>query len=446
MNTPPLIAVIGTGYVGLAAGAGLAEFGNTVVCVDIDSKKIESLQNGIMPIFEPGLKELVERNVEQERLLFTTDIVDTLQDADAIFIAVGTPMNDDGSADLSALYDVIHSIGKVINKYTVIVTKSTVPVGTGACIRHILEDIYAIDSCMFDIVSNPEFLREGSAIKDFLKPDRLVIGTESVDACTTLCRIYDSLLKEGTPCVFTDVATAEIIKYASNAFLATKVSFINEIANLCDATGGNAQTVAYAMGLDHRISPYFLKPGPGYGGYCFPKDTQALIHIATTYNVPMNTVQGAIAANVYQQQVSLKKLLHLTNNLLQGKTVAILGLAFKANTDDVRQSPSITLIQELKKYDVTINAYDPEAMRSMAQMFPDVHYCQSAYEALTGADAALIMTNWDEFKHLNTKRVASLMAEKIIVDMHNILDLTQLRALGFLCDGIGQGSLLHSTR
>jgi UDPglucose 6-dehydrogenase len=435
----PNVAVIGTGYVGLVTGAGLAEFGNTVVCADIDAAKIDYLKKGMIPIYEPGLKELVLRNMEQERLVFTADVVNAIYNADIIFIAVGTPMRDDGSADLYALEGVIHAIGKTIDHYTIIVTKSTVPVGTGALVRTILEDTYAIDPLLFDVVSNPEFLREGSAVQDFLEPDRLVIGTESVTASHALCFIYRSILSAGVPCVLTNVPTAEIIKYASNAFLATKLSFINEIANLCDVTNSNAQTVAYAMGLDHRISPYFLRPGPGYGGSCFPKDTQALMHIAGLHNVSMNTVRGAMETNYHQQQIPVKKLMHLMNGKIEGKTIAILGLAFKANTDDIRYSPAITAIRQLQEHGAIINAYDPEAMRTMAQLFPEVHYCTSAYDALTGAHAALIMTDWEEFKHLNIKRIASLMRGKVVVDARNILDLTQLQRLGFVCDGIGQG-------
>jgi UDPglucose 6-dehydrogenase len=437
----PHIGVIGTGYVGLVTGAGLAECGNIVVCTDINSIKIKALQEGIIPIYEPGLEELVARNVEQERLSFNSDVAGTLHEADIIFIAVGTPTNDDGSVDLRALEAVINTIGTIIDKYTIIVTKSTVPVGTGQHIRYLLEQVHGIHPSLFSVVANPEFLREGSAVHDFLEPDRLVIGTESMEAQSALCVVYQHLLSSGTPCVFTNIPTAEIIKYASNAFLATKLSFINEIACLCDATDGNAQTVAYAMGLDHRISPYFLRPGPGYGGSCFPKDTQALVHIANKYSIAMNTVQGSITTNNTQQRVPVNKLINFfENGCVEGKTIAILGLAFKANTDDIRCSPSITAIKQLQALGASINAYDPQATAAMKLLFPDIHYCTSAYEAMTNADAALIMTEWEEFKHLNIKKIASLMHNKIIIDARNILDAEQLHLHGFLYAGIGQGS------
>jgi UDPglucose 6-dehydrogenase len=441
VNDKPIIGVIGTGYVGLVTGAGLAEYGNRVICADIDATRISLLQRGIIPIYEPGLHELVMRNIEQEKISFSNDVIKTLELANIIFIAVDTPRNKDGSANLDAINTVIDAIGKTIDKYTIIVVKSTVPIGTGAYIREVLEHVYNVPPTLFSIVSNPEFLREGTAVQDVLEPDRLVIGIESAEAYHTLCIIYQPLLSAGVPCVCTDIVTAEIIKYASNAFLAVKLSFINEIANLCDMVDGNAQTVAYAMGLDHRISPHFLKPGPGYGGSCFPKDTEALIYTAHTHQVQMHTVQGAIETNTKQRMVPVNKLIALYKpDTLQGKTVAVLGLSFKANTDDIRYSPSITAIQQLQQMGVIVKAYDPKAMYAMSKLLPMVQYCDSAYEAVTGADAAIIMTEWDEFRHLDITRLASLMRNRIMVDARNVLNAEEMHLHGFLYDGIGQGT------
>lgn len=440
----PRIGIIGTGYVGLVTGACLAECGNTVICTDIDNVKINLLKKNIIPIYEPDLETLVIRNIEQERLLFSNDIEQTIYDADIIFIAVGTPAADNGSVNLNALYQVIDSIGKTIHKHLVIVIKSTVPVGTGARIRTYLENVHNIDPDLFCIVSNPEFLREGSAVHDFLEPDRLVIGIELDTSYDALYMIYKSILTSGVPCIVTNIATAELIKYACNAFLATKLSFINEIANICDATGAQVHTIAYAMGLDHRISPYFLKAGPGYGGCCFPKDTQALVHMARHYQVPMHTVQGAIDTNSTQHKVPVNKLLKIFNGEVNGKVIAILGLAFKANTDDIRCSPSILVIKQLQDLGATITAYDPKAMYTTAQLFPTVRYCSCAYEAVTDADAILIMTEWEEFRHLNLKRIASLVRQPIIIDARNILDSDQVYKHGFIYDGIGLG-IIHES-
>lgn len=435
----PLITVIGTGYVGLVTGVGLAECGNTVICVDIDSDKINTLNNGIIPIYEPGLAELITKNVQQGRLSFSDNVTQAMCDAFIIVIAVGTPMDDDGSADLRALFSVIKTIATTIHSHKIIVTKSTVPVGTGAAIRQLLEQKYAIDGTLFDLVSNPEFLREGSAVKDFLEPDRIVIGAESSYAFSIICDIYQSILSKGVPYVLTNIPTAEIIKYASNAFLATKLSFINEIANLCDATGGHIKTVSRAMGLDHRISPQFLKPGPGYGGSCFPKDTQALVYMSQHYGVAMNTVQGAITTNHTQHYVPVKKLSALMNHDLKNKTIAVLGLAFKANTDDIRYSPAITTIEQLLEAGANIKAYDPQAMHNMKILFPNITYCQSLYETITDADALIIMTEWDEFKNINLAHAAHIMRGHYIVDARNLLDFHILKSYGFIYDGIGQG-------
>ncbi len=440
-----IITVIGTGYVGLVSGACLAEIGNSVICADIDTKKIEMLHNGIMPIYEIGLQELVARNVDAERLMFTDNVVDAIIMGDIIFIAVGTPMGDDGSADLSYIDGVIRTIAENITSYKIIVTKSTVPIGTGKKIRAQLEDKYGIDPHLFSIVSNPEFLREGLAVNDFLYPDRLVIGTDSDSALIALCEVYETLITGGTPHVLTDVQTAEMIKYASNAFLSVKISYINEIANLCDATDADVKTVAYAMGLDHRISPAFLNPGPGFGGSCFPKDSQAIVHIARQHKLPFHTVQAALDVNATQQGKPVEKLQTLMlkelGENIAGKTVAVLGLAFKANTDDVRYSPSIKTIELLLQQGAIVKAYDPIAIDNMCKIFPDLLYCHSPYEATVDADAVIIMTDWDQIKQIDFRRLKKNMKNAIIVDARNIVNPEMLKQLGFACDAIGQSYL-----
>ena len=440
-----VITVIGTGYVGLVSGACLAEIGNSVICADIDTRKIELLRNNVMPIYELGLEELVERNVVGGRLMFTDDVATAITEADIIFIAVGTPMGDDGSADLSYVNSVIKLISENINSYKIIVTKSTVPVGTGKKLREKLEKEHGVDPNLFSIVSNPEFLREGFAVNDFLYPDRLVIGTDSDSALIALCEVYETLITGGTPYVLTDVQTAEMIKYASNAFLSVKISYINEIANLCDATDADVKAVAYAMGLDHRISPAFLNCGPGFGGSCFPKDSQAIVHIAGQNNLPFYTVKAAIEANALQQTKPVYKLEKLImqelNQSLEGKIVAVLGLAFKANTDDVRYSPSIKTIELLQERGAIVRAYDPIAIDNMRKIFPELLYCGSPYEAAYNADALIIMTDWDDIKQIDFLRMKHLMKHSFVVDARNIVSPEMLKKLGFACDAIGQSCL-----
>ncbi|HLC06655.1 MAG TPA: UDP-glucose/GDP-mannose dehydrogenase family protein [Candidatus Babeliales bacterium] len=440
-----VITIVGTGYVGLVSGACLAEIGNSVICTDVDTKKIELLRDYIMPIYELGLEDLVERNVEAGRLMFTDDVSQAIEMGDIIFIAVGTPMGEDGNADLSYINAVIKTIADSLNSYKIIVTKSTVPVGTGKKIRAQLEENYGIDPSLFSIVSNPEFLREGLAVNDFLYPDRLIIGTDSDSALIALCEIYETLITGGTPYVLTDVQTAEMIKYASNAFLSVKISYINEVANLCDATDADVKTVAYAMGLDHRISPAFLNPGPGFGGSCFPKDSQAIVYIAREHNLPFHTVQAALDANVVQQGKPVEKLQALVQRELHedlaGKTIAVLGLAFKANTDDVRYSPSIKTIELLLEQGAIVRAYDPIAMNNMSKIFPGLMYCTSPYEAATTADAVVIMTDWDEIKQIDFVRLKKVMRNAIIVDARNIVNPETLKQLGYACDAIGQSYL-----
>jgi UDPglucose 6-dehydrogenase len=445
-DTPLTIGVIGTGYVGLVTGACLAEFDNNVICADIDARKIAALNNGEIPIYEPGLDALVLKNVQNQKLVFTTDLSTTLQQADVIFIAVGTPMGADGAADLAAVRAVAHSIAKHLNGFKVIVTKSTVPIGTGAMITNIIRN-YGIESDQFAIVSNPEFLREGSAVEDFLHPDRVVIGSASARGHEVMRHVYARLIEQQVPYVTTNVITAESIKYASNAFLATKISFINEVANLCDATGADVGVLAHAIGLDKRIGRQFLNPGPGFGGSCFPKDTEALLYTAHQYNIDIRTVQAALDANEIQKSVPVKKLFELMQNSepglenLRDKTIAILGLAFKANTDDVRYSPAITTIAMLQESGAKIQAYDPQAMHTMKHELPDITYCASIEQAVTGADAVIIMTEWDEFRTMDIGRIAQLVKHRILVDARNILDPELLRAHGFACDAIGRSCL-----
>jgi UDPglucose 6-dehydrogenase len=445
-HKPLTVGVIGTGYVGLVTGACLAEFGNNVICADIDARKIDALNNGEIPIYEPDLDTLVFKNVQSGQLVFTTDLAATLALADVIFIAVGTPMGADGAADLAAVRAVAHTIAKNLNGFKVVVTKSTVPIGTGAMITDIIRS-YGIEPDQFAIVSNPEFLREGSAVEDFLHPDRVVIGSASARGHEIMQRVYARLIAQQVPYVTTNVVTAESIKYASNAFLATKISFINEVANLCDATGADVGVLAHAIGLDKRIGRQFLNPGPGFGGSCFPKDTEALLFTAHQYKIDIRTVQAALDANEIQKSVPVKKLCALMQNSEAGlanlgdKTVAILGLAFKANTDDVRYSPAITTITTLQEHGVKIQAYDPQAMHTMKHELPDITYCASIEQAVTGADAVIIMTEWDEFKNMDIARIAGLVKHRILVDARNILDPEVLRAHGFTCDAIGRSCL-----
>ncbi|MGB8366885.1 MAG: UDP-glucose/GDP-mannose dehydrogenase family protein [Candidatus Babeliales bacterium] len=440
-----IITIIGTGYVGLVTGAGLAELGNTVICADIDVHKISRLQQGEIPIYEQGLKHLVDHNVAANRLFFTNNVGQAIQDATLIFVAVNTPMGEDGAANLTALKSVVQSIAQHINNHKIIVIKSTVPVGTGQQVRTLLEQ-QGVAPTMFDMVSNPEFLREGSAVNDFLAPDRLVIGAESNYAIDAICKIYEPLIMRGTPHVLTNIVTAEITKYAANAFLATKVSFINEIANLCDTIQADAQTVALALGLDSRINPKFLKFGPGFGGSCFPKDTEALLYTAQQHGINLHTVHAAIQANKMQQKKPAEKLFKLMKNYfgdehIKGKTATLLGLAFKANTDDIRYSPAIQTINLLLQHGIQVKVYDPAAMQNMQQLFPDITYCSSAYEAVTDTDAIIVMTEWDEFKQMNIDQVSKLMRTQILVDARNILNPIELKQKGFLCDTIGQSYL-----
>lgn len=431
------ITVIGTGYVGLVSGSGLADFGNHVTCVDVNGKRINSLSSGHIPFFEPGLTEIVERNMAADRLYFSTDVIGAILEADVIFIAVWTPMDSDGSADLSAIKDVSKTIGENIKSYTLIATKSTVPIGTGEIINSIISE-HAPQSTIFDVVSNPEFLREGSAVRDFLLPNRVIIGTDSDQAIEIMREIYRPLFLNETPFIFTNIPTAETIKYASNAFLAVKVSYINELANLCDATGADIHVVARAMGLDGRISPKFLHPGPGFGGSCFPKDTRALIHSAETEGVELKVVKAAADANEVQIDVIIKKLEQLTGNSLNDERVAVLGLAFKANTDDIRESRAVVMVDYLLSREAEVAVYDPAAMSNMKQLYPDLDYAESVESAVRGASAVLVMTDWNEFRGMDLAHIGELMDKKVIVDAKNLLSREQLAENGFAFEGVGR--------
>jgi|TARA_B100000035_G_scaffold230550_1_gene198677 UDPglucose 6-dehydrogenase len=431
------ISVIGTGYVGLVTGAGLSDFGNNVICTDIDEDKINQLLAGDIPIYEPGLKELVDRNVSAGRLSFSTDISASVKNSEVVIIAVWTPMGDNGEADLTAVKSVAKMIGENLNGYKVICTKSTVPIGTGKKIRQIIEKT-SDGSNKFDVVSNPEFLREGSAVKDFLIPNRIVIGSESEKAQKVMKQVYRPLFINETPIVSTNVVTAETIKYASNAFLAVKITYINELANLCDTTGADVHIVARGMGLDGRISPKFLHPGPGFGGSCFPKDTHALVQMAAEKEVQMQVVSAAISSNSIQWQKITKKLDILFADSLEGRTVAVLGLTFKANTDDVRQSPATPIIKHILENNGHVKAYDPEGIDNMKMLFPDIDYCDTHEEAVNGADGVIVMTEWHEFRGMDLKKVAELMNGNIIVDARNILDPKELKRNGFIFDNVGR--------
>jgi UDPglucose 6-dehydrogenase len=431
------ITVIGTGYVGLVSGSGLADFGNYVTCVDVNDERINLLSSGYIPFFEPGLKEIVERNMAADRLCFSTDVSGAISQADVIFIAVWTPMDGDGSADLSAVKDVSKTIGENINSYTLIATKSTVPIGTREIINSIISE-HAPQNTTFDVVSNPEFLREGSAVRDFLLPNRVIIGTDSEQVVELMREIYRPLFLNETPFIFTDIPTAETIKYASNAFLAVKVSYINELANLCDATGADIHVVARAMGLDGRISPKFLHPGPGFGGSCFPKDTRALIHSAEIKGVELKVVKAAADANEAQIDVIIKKLERLAGGSLKGKRVAVMGLAFKANTDDIRESRAVAMVDYLLSREAEVAVYDPAAMSNMKLLYPDLDYADSVESAVKGASAALVMTDWNEFRGLDLAHIGELMKKKVIVDAKNLLSREQLAENGFAFEGVGR--------
>ena len=430
------IAIIGTGYVGVVSSAGISDFGHKVICADIDEEKIKVLQAGKMPIYEPGLDELIDRNIKAERLSFSTDVGKTIRDSEVIFIAVSTPQSENGEADISAVKAVAKTIGQNLNSRKVVCTKSTVPIGTGKLVTSIINENNP-EKMEFDYVSNPEFLREGSAVKDFLWPDRLVIGTKSDWGFEVMRDVYRPLYINETPIVHTTVETAELIKYASNAFLSLKISYINEISALCEKVGADVHVVAKTMGSDGRISPKFLHPGPGFGGSCFPKDTSALVSMAQNKNVPMRTIQAAIETNAHQKKRMVKKLQALTGDF-SGLTIGILGLAFKSKTDDVRESASLEMVGSLLKAGAQVKAYDPEANTSFAEFYPQITYCKTWEEAVKDTDAVAVMTEWNEFRTMDAKTLKNLMKSPIILDTRNILSRKELQKNGFSFDNVGR--------
>ena len=434
------VAVVGTGYVGLVSGACFSEFGHNVICVDKDEKKIAGLKQGEMPIYEPGLQRLVEGNAEAGRLSFTTDLAEAVKDADAVFIAVGTPSRrGDGHADLSYVYAAAEEIAQAITGYTVVVTKSTVPVGTGAEVEKIIRA--ARPDAKFDVVSNPEFLREGAAIEDFMRPDRVVIGTESEDAREVMRELYRPLYLIETPIVFTRRQTSELIKYAANTFLATKITFINEIADLCEILDADVQDVARGIGLDGRIGRKFLHAGPGYGGSCFPKDTLALVRTAQDAGSPLRIVETVVDINAKRKKAMAQKIIDACGGSVSGKTIAVLGLTFKPNTDDMRDSPSLDIVPALIAAGAKVRAYDPKGMDEAKHMLDGVDWCKGAYDTMGDADALAILTEWNEFRALDLDKVRGLMKAPVMIDLRNIYNPDDMAEAGFDYTCIGKSKV-----
>ncbi|MFM7028370.1 MAG: UDP-glucose dehydrogenase family protein [Chakrabartia sp.] len=431
------ITMIGAGYVGLVSGACFADFGHDVVCVDLDPRKIDALLSGVMPIYEPGLAELVAANVKAGRLSFTTDLKAGVAGADAVFIAVGTPSRrGDGHADLSYVYQATRDIAGAVTGPLVVVTKSTVPVGTGDEVERILREV--APQAELSVVSNPEFLREGAAINDFKRPDRIVIGTEDERARAVMQEIYRPLYLNQAPLLFTARRTAELIKYAANAFLATKITFINEMADLCEAVGADVQDVARGIGLDNRIGGKFLHAGPGYGGSCFPKDTLALLKTAEDHDVPSRIVEAVVQVNDSRKRAMGRKILQALGGEPRGKTVGLLGVTFKPNTDDMRDAPSIAIVQALQDAGVKVTAYDPEGMEAAKPLMPDVDFRHDPYAVAEGADAIALVTEWDAFRALDLGRLARAMAAPVLVDLRNVYQPDEVRRAGFSYSSIGR--------
>ncbi|MBJ12474.1 MAG: UDP-glucose 6-dehydrogenase [Candidatus Marinimicrobia bacterium] len=436
------IGIIGTGYVGLVSGAGISDFGHKVICADIDKEKIKEIKKGNILIFEPGLKEIIDRNVKSQRLSFSSNIENTIKESDILFIAVGTPESASGKADLTYVENAALKIAQNLNSYKIICTKSTVPVGTGKKIKEIINKNKP-SAVLFDYVSNPEFLREGSAVKDFLWPDRVLIGCENNKTYESMLDVYRPLFRNKKPIIKTDIATAEMVKYASNAFLALKISYINEIANLSEALGCDIKKVADLMGQDGRISPKFLHPGPGYGGSCFPKDTKALSNLAKQENIPLETVNAAIKANIYQKKRMFSKLKALLKNRVKGKTIAILGLSFKPNTSDIRESSAIEIIKSILKDGGIVKAFDPISNNGMKLIFPDIKYFSDWEKTVDNADCVVIMTEWNEFRSLDLKELKNRLKKPIIFDTRNIFDQNKLLELGFSFDTVGRKKIIN---
>jgi len=439
------ICVVGSGYVGLVTGACLADFGMNVVGVDKDAAKVEALQRCEIPIYEPGLATVVRTNMDEGRLQFTTELGPAIEEATAIFIAVGTPSLPDGSADLSFVEQVASSIGQHLNGFKVVITKSTVPIGTGERIHEIIRETQT-GQHEFAVVSNPEFLREGSAISDFRHPDRVVIRSVDQRAIDIMLDIYSPLRVADVPFVITNVESAELIKYASNGFLATKVSFINEVAHLCERLGADVETVARGMGLDGRIGPQFLHPGPGFGGSCFPKDSRAVVQIALEHGLHFEIMESVMAVNQATKKRMVEKISRAFGGQLEGKTIAVLGLSFKPDTDDIRESPAIEIIKGLLDAGVSVRAFDPAAMGAFREEWPQVEYCENSYDAAAGADGVVIATEWNQFRALELERLKKLLKRPLIVDLRNIYEPAKMQAAGFDYISVGRADACQERR
>ena len=432
------IVVVGTGYVGLVSGACFSEFGHHVICIDKDQNKIASLKKGDIPIYEPGLHDIVERNASGERLYFTSDMDDSVGEADAVFIAVGTPTSrrGDGYADLTYVYQAAEELAPFLKDYTVVIDKSTVPVGTARQVSRIIKK--ANPKADFDMASNPEFLREGAAISDFMRPDRVVLGVESDRAENVLKGIYKPLYLIETPMIITGLETAELIKYATNAFLATKISFINEMANLCEAVGGDVVALAKGIGADGRIGKKFLHPGPGYGGSCFPKDTLALSRVAQEHGTPLRIVETVVEVNAAQKARMVKKIRNVLGESEVGKTISVLGLTFKPGTDDMREAPSLTILPAFVEKGAIVNAHDPQGMNAAKELMPEVQYFDDPYDACKSADAIVLMTEWNQYRALDLKRLKDIMRQPVFIDLRNVYDPIMMSELGFNYTGVGR--------
>jgi UDPglucose 6-dehydrogenase len=431
------VTMIGAGYVGLVSGACFADFGHTVICVDKDAGKIDRLKDGVMPIFEPGLAELVSSNVKEGRLSFTLDAPDAIRNADAVFIAVGTPSRrGDGHADLSYVYAAAKEIAEHMDGFTVVVTKSTVPVGTGDEVEEIIHKTNP--NAKFAVVSNPEFLREGAAIGDFKRPDRVVVGTDSEEAREVMRELYRPLFLNETPLVYTSRRTSELIKYAANAFLAVKITFINEMADLCEKVGANVQDVSKGIGLDNRIGKKFLHAGPGYGGSCFPKDTLALTKTANDYGSPVRIVDTVVEVNDARKKAMAERVIKAMGGSVKGKTIGVLGLAFKPNTDDMRDAPSLDIIPALQAAGARVKAYDPESMHEAGKMLTEVDFCDGPYHAIDGADAMVLITEWDQFRAMDFDRVRKLLKTPTVIDLRNVYQPSDMKRRGFNYVSVGR--------
>lgn len=431
------IAVVGTGYVGLVTGTCFAETGNNVICVDINEKKVQSLKNGVVPIFEPGLELLFERNTKEGRLHFTTNLKEAVDQSQIIFLALPTPPGEDGSADLSYIMGVARNLGDIISEYKVVVDKSTVPVGTAEKVAAIM--LEKLPKKMFDVVSNPEFLREGVAVEDFMKPDRVVIGTESEKARKLMRQLYEPFVRQGNPIYFMDERSAEMTKYAANSYLAARISFMNEIANLCEKVGANVDQVRIGMGSDNRIGKRFLFPGIGYGGSCFPKDVQALAKTASEYNYDFKILKSVMKVNSIQKGVLTKKIKRFFKNEISGKTFAIWGLAFKPNTDDIREAPALNIIDDLLQLGAKVRCFDPEAMENVRAIYGSrIAFCENMYDTLEEADALIIATEWNEFRTPDFGKIKSSLKTNVIFDGRNVYDLQQVKDNGFHYVSIGR--------